>query len=501
MELFLIGHDCRYAVEQMLLTLFPGERPRYPESPSGADSAVIVLRRGRRFMTAHCRLRLSGKEYDGEARLSPPVHPDPLEDTRRQQRLVKLAFYRAALRSGCERPVWGALTGVRPARILSRMLETGVPETVAVRRFIRENDVHPDRAELCLAAARASLEVQKTLDPRRDVCLYVGIPFCPSRCAYCSFVSQDVSRCMGQIPDFLRALRREMEAVAEVVRRCALRPVSVYIGGGTPTTLDEAQLDALCGDLRELFDLSACREFCVEAGRPDTVTPGKLAVLRANGVTRLSINPQSMTDRVLEAAGRRHTAREVLEALALARETGDFDINMDLIAGLPTDTSPEFVRSLEAVLALEPENVTVHTLARKKGSQILLEGAELPPAEEIGKMVETAGRRLTAAGYTPYYLYRQKFMAGGFENVGWTKRGHANLYNLCIMEELIGILAMGGGGSTKLTRGDGRIERIFAPKYAKEYCAAIERVAGDKEKIAAFYGAPDRQERSWNHAL
>ncbi|MDO4749875.1 MAG: coproporphyrinogen dehydrogenase HemZ [Eubacteriales bacterium] len=501
MELFLIGHDCRYAVEQMLLTLFPEERPQYPEKPSGADSARITLRRGRKYMTAQCRLGLDGTIYEGQARCLLPDRSDPLEETRQQQRLVKLAFYRAALRSGRERPVWGALTGVRPARILSRKIELGASEKTARTQFIRENDVHPARADLCVHAARASMEVLRTLDPQKDVCLYVGIPFCPSRCAYCSFVSQDVSRSISMLPAFLEALKKEIEAAAAVVKRCGLRPVSVYIGGGTPTTLDETQLQELCTALRENFDLSACREFCVEAGRPDTITPGKLEVLRRQGVTRISVNPQSMTDRVLEAAGRRHTAQDVVDALETARRIADFDINMDLIAGLPDDTPEDFGRSLERVLALRPENITVHTLARKKGSRILLEDAVLPSPEDIGQMVETACRRLTEAGYVPYYLYRQKFMAGGFENVGWTLPGHANLYNLCIMEELTGILAMGGGASTKLTRGDGRIERLFTPKYAKEYCAAIDRVVSDKEKIAAFYGMPDKTERSGDHVL
>ncbi len=225
----------------------------------------------------------------------------------------------------------------------------------------------------------------------------------------------------------------------------------------------------------------------MEAGRPDTVTAPKMAVLRRHGVTRVSVNPQSMADRVLEALGRRHSAAQVGEALRTVRAAGDFDVNMDLIAGLPADTPADFENSLRAVLAFSPENVTIHTLALKKGSRLLLEKTELPSAEEVGRMLETARTMLTAAGYEPYYLYRQKFMSGGFENVGWTLPGRASLYNLCIMEELTSILAMGGGASTKLVSAGGRIERIFAPKYPREYIAGIEKVIGDKARIAAFF--------------
>ncbi len=258
---------------------------------------------------------------------------------------------------------------------------------------------------------------------------------------------------MKLIDPFVAALFREKEvrATAAEVRALGLRVVSIYMGGGTPTTLSAPQLDALCALLAEEFDLSALREYTVEAGRPDTITDEKLAVLHRHGVDRISVNPQTMSDAVLDAIGRRHTAADIVDALGKVRAAGGFDVNMDLIAGLPSDTPEGFNETLARVLALAPENITVHTLSLKKGSRITLEGAALPTAAEVAAMLDAA-QRLTAAGYSPYYLYRQKFMSGGFENVGWAKGGRTNLYNICIMEELCSILAMGGGGSTKLIR-------------------------------------------------
>ncbi|MBO5557070.1 MAG: radical SAM protein, partial [Oscillospiraceae bacterium] len=235
-------------------------------------------------------------------------------------------------------------------------------------------------------------------------------------------------------------------------------------------------------------DLSALREYTVEAGRPDTITEEKLRTLRRHGVDRVSVNPQTMSDRVLSVIGRRHTAADIRTALEAVRRVGGFAVNMDLIAGLPGDSPEGFSRTLDQVLALGPENVTVHTLSLKKGSRITLEGTPLPDAEAVGRMLDEAGRRLREADYTPYYLYRQKFMSGGFENVGWTRPGFENLYNICIMEELCSILAMGGGGSTKLIRpGGGRNIRLMAPKYPEEYITGIEKTCADKETIRRFY--------------
>ncbi len=462
MRLYFTGHDYKYAAEQMLLTLFPAERPLYPEGAPDGDRAEIDLTAD----GAVCRLVLDGGTHTGTAALEP--YGSDRERVRSEQHAVKLAFYRAALAAGVRKPVWGALTGVKPGKLMARYLTEG--KTAA--DFARDYDVDPDRAALCEATTRAALTAKASLRPG-DIGLYVGIPFCPTRCAYCSFISSAVGANEKLVEPYLAALHKEIDETGAAVRAAGQRPVALYFGGGTPTTLTAAQLDGLCTWLEAAFDLTALREYTVEAGRPDTITAEKLSVLARHGVTRVSVNPQTMSDEVLEAIGRRHTARDILDALALVRAAGTFEVNMDLIAGLPRDTRPGFRRTLDAVLDLAPENVTVHTLAIKNGSYLAQKREDLPDAAAVGRMLDMAAARLPGAGYEPYYLYRQKYMSGGFENVGWARPGTGSLYNILMMEELCPVLAMGAGASTKFTGPDGSVRRRINPKYPKEY---IERM-------------------------
>lgn len=488
MRLYFSGHDCRYAAEQSLLMLFPGEKPEYPEGSPSGERCELRVSRGAKYTVCTALLVRSGAAFRGRAQAENPDPADEYALRGCENRLVKLAFYRAALASGLPKPEWGSLSGVRPAKLMDAYLREGLSPRAAKGRFMREYFVSGSRAQLCLDAALAAQEAARSLD-ERDVCLYVGIPFCPTRCAYCSFVSQSVEKSMKLMEPFLDALLLDIRATAAETRLAGLRPVALYMGGGTPTTLSAAQLDRLCAALEREFDLSALREYTVEAGRPDTITAEKLRVLRAHGVGRVSVNPQTMSDSVLEAIGRRHTAQDIVDALALVRECGGFEVNMDLIAGLPADTAGGFSRTLDAVLSLAPENVTVHTLSLKRGSGLTLAGRPLPEAGEVRAMLDEAMERLAGSGYAPYYLYRQKNMAGGFENVGWTKPGSENLYNICIMEELCSILAMGAGGSTKLVADGGkRIKRFIAPKYPQEYINAAPGFAAGKERIGEFYG-------------
>lgn len=490
MKLYLYGHDYKYASEQMLLTLYPAERPEYHEGKPLGDRAELRLSYGEKFVTASCRLVFGDAVWHGRSAFKKELITDDISRDKLCQRAIKNAFYRAALSSGHKKPAWGALTGVRPGKVFTSLMESSDAET-AMRRFITEYDVSPGRASLCRDTSLVTREIESSLE-ERDICLYVGIPFCPTRCNYCSFVSQSVAGSMKLVEPFVDALMLELDAVAEAVNKLGLRVISIYMGGGTPTTLSAPQLHRLCSRLEEKFDLSALREYTVEAGRPDTITEEKLRVLRAHGVDRVSVNPQTMTDSVLEAIGRKHTAQDIIEALALVRKVGGMAVNMDLIAGLTTDTVEGFEKTLDTVLSLAPENITVHTLSLKKGSRITLEGSAIPTAAEVGRMLDIAGEKLRSADYAPYYLYRQKFMSGGFENTGWTKRGYVNLYNVCIMEELCSIVAMGGGGSTKLiARDGGKSIRIFAPKYPAEYIDNIEKTCAAKQGIIDFYSSQE----------
>ena len=487
MKLYLIGHDYKYAAEQMMLSLYPAERPEYPKGKPEGDRVVLSLRKGKKFITCVCRIVKDDKIFVGRSAFNAELAADDLSRDRLCSRIIKNAFYRAALRSGHSRPAWGSLTGVRPGKLFCAMLdETGDPDT-ATRRFMTEYDVSSERAKLCRDTSLVTRSVAGSLGDK-DICLYVGIPFCPTRCSYCSFVSQSVQKSMKLIPPFLDALMLEIDAAAKAVNELGLHIISIYMGGGTPTTLSAGQLDRLCSKISSCFDLTHLREYTVEAGRPDTITTEKLRVLKAHGVDRVSVNPQTMVNSVLDAIGRKHTAQDIINALEKVRSVGGMAVNMDLIAGLTSDTVAGFVETLDTVIALAPENITVHTLSLKKGSRITLEGSQLPTAAEVGRMLDIAGDALRGNGYAPYYLYRQKFMSGGFENVGWTKDGFLNLYNVCIMEELCSIIAVGGGGSTKLvSAGSGRNIRLFAPKYPTEYISGIEKTCSDKQGIIDFY--------------
>ncbi|MBR4953251.1 MAG: coproporphyrinogen dehydrogenase HemZ [Oscillospiraceae bacterium] len=488
MELQFIGHDYKYAVEQIMLMLFPGETPTYPEKFSGALCAKVSLTRGENLTTAVTVIKNGGNSYVGRASIKSSELDGGSGEIGLLHRIVRFSFYRAGVRCLGGKPEWGALSGVRPGKLMAKVLETAPNDKAAVSEFIRLYDVSPRRAKLCLDTSKYTLSAAQSLEAR-DVCLYLGVPFCPTRCAYCSFVSQTVEKSMKLIPPFVDALLKDIEATGEAVKAAGLRIAAVYYGGGTPTTLSAEQLDLVCGKMQECFDLSACREFTVEAGRPDTISIEKLEVLKRRGVTRVSVNPQTMDDAVLETIGRRHTAQEVIDALALVREVGGIEVNMDLIAGLPADTPETFKKTLETVIALDPENITVHTLALKKGSRITLEGTRIPTAEEVSEMLDFAESALRGEDYEPYYLFRQKYMSGGFENVGWCKKGTENFYNICIMEELCSIVSMGAGASTKLVSVSGEMERFFAPKYPLEYINGIDKICADKSKVKEFdYG-------------
>jgi oxygen-independent coproporphyrinogen-3 oxidase len=385
---------------------------------------------------------------------------------------------------GAQKPPWGSLTGIRPAKLATAALEAGAGEKAAARTLERLYHVSPERSAMCIDAARASLDVKRSLRPD-DIALYVGIPFCPTRCAYCSFVSNSVEKSFKLTEPFTQVLLGEIKAMARTVSDLGLRIIAVYIGGGTPTALSDGQLEAVMAGLKESFDLSAAREYTVEAGRPDTLTPAKLDIMLRYGAGRVCVNPQSLSPTVLKAIGRVHTPEDALEAARLVRRSGA-TLSMDIIAGLPSDTPQGFAATLEAVLALKPENVTVHTLSLKKGSRVMLEGTEIPSGEDVAEMLGTAARRLRGGGYKPYYLYRQKYISGGFENTGWSLPGSEGLYNVCMMEEHCTVMGLGGGGVTKLVLPNGRIERIFNAKYPKEYIETPEKLTTKFDRINEY---------------
>ena len=486
MKLTFRGHDDRYAVEQSLLAFFPEERPVY-EGEDGPRHAEVTLHQGAVYATGVTALTYDGKTARASARVSLAGAADEYERERLRQRALKLSFFRAARDITGATPSWGALTGIRPAKLVRTMLEEGYTPARADRELRDVYCVSPARRRLALESAQAGLRAKRDLKPN-DISLYIGIPFCPTRCAYCSFVSASVEKSFALIPPYLEALTTEVEAAGRMVRETGLRVKSFYMGGGTPTTLSAGQMDALLTAVNKAFDLSGCVEYCIEAGRPDTIDREKLQVLLDHGADRISVNPQSLEPQVLRAIGRQHSPEDIEKAMTLATSMGFPHVNMDLIAGLPADTPEGFRRTLDKCLTFGADNITVHTLSLKKGSRILLEGLPIPTAEAVAEMLDYADPALRARGFAPYYLYRQKYMSGSFENVGWCISGAEGLYNIYIMEELHSILSLGAGGSTKMVDAQrNHIERVFHPKFPLEYIQRPEKLAENLESFRRFH--------------
>ncbi len=486
MKLIFHGHDERYVVEQSLMALFPGELPVYePVLPGDDARAEITCDEASDYLVVTCDLFYHGAS--GVYTYGAPLSGSEFDREGQRRHAIGACFYLARREMGLPDLPWGMLTGVRPDKPVTQALTAGKSPDEVRTMLEAEYFVTPSRAALALETGTAALEAARDLSPR-DIAVYVGIPFCPTRCAYCSFVSQSVERSFSLVEPYVDALVEEIRAGGEVVRRCGLRVRAFYMGGGTPTTLTAPQMDRVLTAFCTSFDLSHCRELTVEAGRPDTITAEKLAVLRRHGVTRVSVNPQTMEDHVLQAIGRRHTAGDIEKAMELVNRCGFDHVNMDLIAGLPEDTPEGFRRSLDWCLAFGTDNVTVHTLALKKGSRILLEGLSVPGPEDVAAMLDYANPALRSAGYAPYYLYRQKYMSGSFENIGWSRSGGTCWYNIYIMSELCSILSFGAGGSTKMVDGS-RIQRAFNPKYPKEYTERPEKWRDNQAAFAAFYGS------------
>ena len=471
MKLTLTGHDDRYAVEQLQMALFP-------EGTEG--EAFSTLHRGKIWLTAITRITLEGRTVTARRRIRASE-----ETVRLRRQCLQRSYYLAAIQLLPEIPAWGALAGVRPTKITTKhMLQGGTPES-ADKLMKDVYFVTDDRRRLAIDCSISTVAAAKLLDPR-DVSLYIGIPFCPTRCTYCSFVSRTIGKKTELMEPYLAALMREMEVTGKLLAQSGRSIRSVYIGGGTPTTLTASQMETLLDAIYSSFDLSRCLEFTVEGGRPDTLNAHKLRSIREHGADRMSINPQTMEDHVLRACGRPHKAADVVRAYGEAVDAGFTAINMDLIAGLPEDTVEGFRRSLDAVAALNPANITVHTLALKKGADLFEKRANLPTAADVTEMVAYANETLRSLGYKPYYLYRQKYMSGSFENVGWSRDGLDCLYNIYMMEEVHTILSLGGGGMNKVNFPDGSLKRFHNPKFPEQYIEMIDDVCRQKEEMFAL---------------
>ncbi len=378
---------------------------------------------------------------------------------------------------------WGSLTGIRPTKIPMQLLEAGW-RNVEIARYMRETYyTGSKKTALAIAIANREKEILEDLRPEEGYSLYIGIPFCPSICLYCSFGSHPLDRWGKLAEPYLETLFAELSYLAGCLPEKKLQ--TIYIGGGTPTTLSAGQLEALLGFVREKFDLSYLREFTVEAGRPDTVDPEKLAVLKKYGVDRISVNPQTMNQKTLDLIGRNHTVEQVVSAFGMAREAGFSNINMDLIVGLPGEGIEEVRTTMERISALAPDSLTVHSLALKRATRLHLFKEQYAPisfdnSQEIMDLIDTGAMRM---GMEPYYMYRQKNMAGNLENIGYARRGCFGLYNILIMEEKQCILAAGSGASSKFLLPNGRIERAENVKDLNNYIGRIDEMIARKQRL------------------
>ncbi len=482
MKLNIIDHSFHYEMEKLTRIFFPSYDIKVVHEKDETGDYVTTGRiKNGETNIIYVRARIGNREKELRAELD----GEDVSDGVCERRLAQLLF--SVLSEITEyTPPWGILTGVRPSKLMcAKINELG--KDAAAEYFMNELKVSEEKTRLALTVAENESEIMKK-GTDKSFSLYISIPFCPTRCSYCSFVSQANEQAKKLIPQYVEKLCEEIRVTGKLVKDLGLKLESIYYGGGTPTTLSAKQFERVSEEIKSSFDISGCEEYTVEAGRPDSVSADKLAALKNAGATRISINPQTFNDLVLKEIGRRHTSAETLSAFFMARKYGFDNINTDLIAGLPTDTYESFSRTIDKTISLNPESVTVHTLALKRSSQMVTGALETNDAELCRKMLTLASEKLSQAGYVPYYMYRQSRCLGNFENVGWAKKGFECLYNVYMMEECHTVIALGAGAVTKLKNPYGNeIERVYNHKYPYEYIGRFDEIIKRKERITEFY--------------
>lgn len=473
MVLKVINHPFSYDTKNICTVFFPFEKIK----DEGDDDIVITTEIEDNQMLA--QVEAFGRY------LSKSHSIDQNEDM--AEAMSVLLYNTLSELTGCK-PPWGILFGVRPAKLMHRFCEQ-LGGQGAREYFINNFLVTPQKTDLAIEVMHRENKII-SLSGESSFSLYVSIPFCPTRCSYCSFVSHSIERTKKLVEPYVELLCLELKRIGEIARTLNLRLETIYFGGGTPTTLSSENLASLFETINDSFDLSNLREYTVEAGRPDTVTVDKLLAIKDAGVERISINPQSFNDEVLNAIGRRHTSYQTLEAFELARRCGFDNINTDLIAGLPLDTLDSFKNSVDTAINLGAESVTIHTLAMKSAAYMVTKDNPFDLKDRVltSDMVDYSNSALNSAGYYPYYMYRQSKSLGNLENVGWCKENKDCLYNVYMMDETHSVFAAGAGAVTRLkNQQSGHIERIYNYKYPYEYIDNFEEILKRKDGILDFY--------------
>lgn len=491
MKLYFDGDINQYYVQTLCMIFFPGAKfPENEEITPETPVLWLTLSCDEQQATATAKLQL------GE-RTAETTKESPFREGVTVERTKKLAIGAAVIAAGSElmryKPSWGMLVGVRPSKVAMEMLNHGMSKTRVKKTLSSDYFVTPKKAGLAVDVAKKEKEIIGN-PSKKDCSIYISIPFCPSRCSYCSFVSYTSKRLLSLIPEYLIRLCEEIDRIFETVRALGLHVKTVYVGGGTPTILTEQQMELLLSAVAKNTDVDQLEEFTYEAGRPDTITAEKLAIAKKFGVTRVSVNAQSLSENVLTSIGRAHSAEDFYRAYHIAKESGIRCINTDLIAGLPGDRFSSFAATFDKIVELQPENITVHTFCVKKSADILRTESHIYSITggDVGKCVDYSQLRALQAEYLPYYMYRQKNTVGNFENVGFAKEGYEGLYNVYMMEEVHTILAAGAGAVTKLVdyhadqNGKIEIDRIFNDKYPYEYLSDDKSLKNQK-MIVDYY--------------
>ncbi|MCI7276484.1 MAG: coproporphyrinogen dehydrogenase HemZ [Lachnospiraceae bacterium] len=496
MLLFWLEQDqFEYEIRGLLMAFYPGVyiKQLQEEAPVGQEQFVVPEGKDNRpgpdlylkvrYGQTQGRLELYAWEQEQLHPCREREFPITAEDRRQTKTDLKIELYHLlSEQTGQELP-WGTLTGIRPTKLPMAMLEEGMDRDAIFHQMKREYLVSDKKAWLGIEIAEREKEILKKIDYKDGYSLYIGIPFCPSTCLYCSFTSYPVSRWKDRMQEYLDALFAEIDATAEMFAGKKLN--TLYFGGGTPTSLSAEHLDQLLTRVEQRFDFSDLQEYTVEAGRPDSVTREKLEVLKRHNVSRISVNPQTMKDETLRIIGRHHTVEQVQEVYRMAREVGFDNINMDLILGLPNESVEDVRRTMEEIEKMAPDNVTIHSLALKRAARLNLERDRYRNLsfENSWERMDIASESCARMGLEPYYLYRQKNMAGNFENTGFAAPGKAGIYNILIMEEKQSIVALGAGATTKAVFPGGRIERVENVKDVESYIARINEMIERKRQL------------------
>lgn len=474
MILKVINHQLQFDMKNICTLFFPYEKIK----TEGSEDIVVITEKSEDVLV------VDAKVYDKHLKKT-----HKMAESEDMAVAMSVLLYSVLSELMGYEPPWGILFGVRPAKLMHRLCgEMGREE--AKNYFLNSFLAKKDKTELTLEVMKHENEVI-ALSGKNSFSLYVSIPFCPTRCSYCSFVSHSIERTQKLMTPYVDLLCTELEQIGEIAKSLGLRLETVYFGGGTPTTLSADLLTKIFRTIENHFDMSTLREYTVEAGRPDTVTEDKLLALKAAGVTRISINPQSFNDEVLETIGRRHTSEQTVAAYNLARQLGFDNINMDFIAGLPKDSLDSFKSSIDKGISLGAESITVHTLALKSAAYMVTRDMTFDLTDRLttADMVRYSNAVLSDSGYYPYYMYRQSKSLGNLENVGWCKPNCDCLYNVYMMDETHSVFSAGAGGVTRLkNQENGHIERIYNYKYPYEYIDSFDEIVKRKMGIYTFYG-------------